>query len=166
MNEINECTRANCNLLKNRLWHRCFPVNFEIFLRTHLGDCFWTWLILVNPFLLQKKVKGVKMIIMMLKFCSIFSNRISSNKRPRRLLNFETQVQRLLDGGANQRQALNIKTSSFYCVSPKGFTVYLHFYLILRVLRCISIFLFLCFCGSFILFSLSQMFYCRLYCSV
>ena len=23
-----------CNLLKKRLWHRCFPVNFEKFLRT------------------------------------------------------------------------------------------------------------------------------------
>ena len=27
-------------LLKKRLWHRCFPVNFAKFLRTPLGDCF------------------------------------------------------------------------------------------------------------------------------
>ena len=27
-------------LLKKRLWHRCFPVNFVKFLRTPLGDCF------------------------------------------------------------------------------------------------------------------------------
>ena len=27
-------------LLKRRLWHRCFPVNFSKFLRTSLGDCF------------------------------------------------------------------------------------------------------------------------------
>ena len=33
-------------LLKERIWHRCFPVNFAKFLkrpfcRTHLDDCFW-----------------------------------------------------------------------------------------------------------------------------
>ena len=33
-------------LLKKRLWHRCFPVNFEEFLgatfySSHPGDCFW-----------------------------------------------------------------------------------------------------------------------------
>ena len=28
------------NLLKKRLWHRCFPVNFVKFLRTP-GDCFY-----------------------------------------------------------------------------------------------------------------------------
>ena len=28
-------------LLKKRLWHRCFPVNIEKFLRTPLDDCFW-----------------------------------------------------------------------------------------------------------------------------
>ena len=30
----------NKTLLKKRLWHRCFPVNFAKFLRTSLGDCF------------------------------------------------------------------------------------------------------------------------------
>ena len=25
-----------CNLLRKRLWHRCFPVNFAKFIRTHL----------------------------------------------------------------------------------------------------------------------------------
>ena len=35
-----------CNLLKKRLWQRCFPVNFGKFLRTRFlqkppGDCFW-----------------------------------------------------------------------------------------------------------------------------
>ena len=28
-------------LLKKRLWHRCFPVNFTKFSRTPLDDCFW-----------------------------------------------------------------------------------------------------------------------------
>ena len=28
-------------LLKKRLWHRCFPVNFVKFLRTPLNDYFW-----------------------------------------------------------------------------------------------------------------------------
>ena len=34
-------------ILKIRLWHMCFPVNFVIFLRTHLlyriplDDCYW-----------------------------------------------------------------------------------------------------------------------------
>ena len=28
-------------LLKKRLWHRSFPVNFAKFLRTPLDDCFW-----------------------------------------------------------------------------------------------------------------------------
>ena len=37
------------NLLKKRLWHRCFPVNFTQFLRTPFyrtspEDCFWKWL--------------------------------------------------------------------------------------------------------------------------
>ena len=27
-------------LLKKRLWHRCFPVNFEKFLRTPMNGCF------------------------------------------------------------------------------------------------------------------------------
>ena len=41
----------HATLLKKRLWHRCFPMNFEKFLRTSfltpfltpffLGDCFW-----------------------------------------------------------------------------------------------------------------------------
>ena len=35
----------SCIFTKNRLWHRCFPVNFENFLhhfnRTPMGDCFW-----------------------------------------------------------------------------------------------------------------------------
>ena len=35
-------------LLKKRLWHTCFPVNFVKFLRTPFyrkppGDCFWIW---------------------------------------------------------------------------------------------------------------------------
>ena len=35
-----------CCFIKNRLWHRCFPLNFAkfrrtFFYRTHLGDCFW-----------------------------------------------------------------------------------------------------------------------------
>ena len=36
----------HATLLKKRLWHRCFPVNFEVFLRTPFlwntpGSCFW-----------------------------------------------------------------------------------------------------------------------------
>ena len=39
---------APATLLKKRLWHRCFPVNFEKFIRTPFlqntsGGCFWTW---------------------------------------------------------------------------------------------------------------------------
>ena len=32
-------------LLKKRLWHRCFPVNFAKFLRTPFSEHFW-WLVL------------------------------------------------------------------------------------------------------------------------
>ena len=36
-------------LLKKRLWHKCFPVNFAKFLKTHFlqnnsGDCFWIFM--------------------------------------------------------------------------------------------------------------------------
>ena len=30
----------DCNFIKKRLWHWCFPVNFAKFLRTPPGDCF------------------------------------------------------------------------------------------------------------------------------
>ena len=38
--------RKPATLLKNRLWHKCFPVNFVKFLRTPFsqnipGDCFY-----------------------------------------------------------------------------------------------------------------------------
>ena len=43
-----------CNLLKGRLWHRCFPVNFAKFLRTPFLIKHLRWLlltlILINPF--------------------------------------------------------------------------------------------------------------------
>ena len=31
---------VNTTLLKKKLWHRCFPVNFAKFLRTALDNCF------------------------------------------------------------------------------------------------------------------------------
>ena len=57
----------HATLLKKRLWHKCFPVNFVKFLRTpfcieHFGDCFWVlniyvllgkehdWLLSFKPF--------------------------------------------------------------------------------------------------------------------
>ena len=38
------------NLLKKKLWHRCFPVNFSehCFYRTSLGDCFCTLRKMIN----------------------------------------------------------------------------------------------------------------------
>ena len=48
---FNKAAGWHATLLKKRLWHRCFPVNFPKFLRTLLltntcGGCFWhfqTW---------------------------------------------------------------------------------------------------------------------------
>ena len=40
------CKISACNFIKKRPWHRCFPVNFAIFLRTpFLSEHFW-WLLL------------------------------------------------------------------------------------------------------------------------
>ena len=49
-------------LLKKRLWHRCFPVNFAKFLRTPLyrtplDDCFWSMLTKYNHILVQNSPK-------------------------------------------------------------------------------------------------------------
>ena len=46
--EMSQNSQASAaTLLKKRLWHRCFPVNFAKFLRTavfieHLCGCFWS----------------------------------------------------------------------------------------------------------------------------
>ena len=37
---FNEVAGRACDFIKKGLWHRCFPVNFAKFLRTHLDDCF------------------------------------------------------------------------------------------------------------------------------
>ena len=44
----NTCTRVDflINLLKNRLWHRCFPLNFAKFLRTSFLQNTSGWLLL------------------------------------------------------------------------------------------------------------------------
>ena len=36
-----------CNFIKNRLWHRCFPVNFAEFLRITFLTEHLRWLLLV-----------------------------------------------------------------------------------------------------------------------
>ena len=38
----NTCARVSATLVKKRLWHRCFPVNFEIFLKnTFFTEHLW-----------------------------------------------------------------------------------------------------------------------------
>ena len=44
-------------LLKNRLWHRCFPVNFEKFLRTPFLKEHLQWLLLYKIFVLYSRIK-------------------------------------------------------------------------------------------------------------
>ena len=55
-------------LLKKKLWHWCFPVNFKKFLRTpflqrtRLGDCFWTQL---NYDVLQDRYSPVALALIL-----------------------------------------------------------------------------------------------------
>ena len=53
-------------LLKKRLWHRCFPVNFVKFLRTSfLTEHLWCLLLMFAKRLLLMVVKGMKVKMMM-----------------------------------------------------------------------------------------------------
>ena len=61
-------------LLKKRLWHRCFPVNFAKFLKALFcrkppDDCFWIekenhfWISNFNPPVMLEQLKNIKLII-------------------------------------------------------------------------------------------------------
>ena len=54
------CLRP-ATLLKKRLWHKCFPVNFAKFLRTHFSTEHPRWLLLVfsgSSFLIIQAFQG------------------------------------------------------------------------------------------------------------
>ena len=44
--EISQNSQENTSARKKRLWHRCFPVNFAKFLRTHFLTEHLRWLLL------------------------------------------------------------------------------------------------------------------------
>ena len=55
-------------LLKERLWHRSFPVNFVKFLRTPRGDCFWDYKLVK---VLLCKVLQYTLVEKISSYCSI-----------------------------------------------------------------------------------------------
>ena len=68
----NTCARASflikllarpATLLKMRLWHRCFPVNFAKFQRAPFLIEYLQWLLLKKYFTLQEKTVSIWMII-------------------------------------------------------------------------------------------------------
>ena len=69
-------------LLKKRIWHKCFPVNFAKFLRTrfvteHPGGCFWTYLFLSllekTAWKLKRRLIKELLLSMLLLYTRIFS---------------------------------------------------------------------------------------------
>ena len=64
-NQYIEAVVQSATLLKKRLWHRCFPVNFAKFLRAPFlqdtsGGCFWVYFNFVNSYdFLMKKLHSL-----------------------------------------------------------------------------------------------------------
>ena len=50
---------AACNIIKKRLWRRCFPVNFAKFLRTPLQNTSWRLLQLIDSLFQSFRYKQV-----------------------------------------------------------------------------------------------------------
>ena len=78
----NTCTRASfliklqaCNLIKKRVWHRCFPVKFAKFLRTpFLQNTSRRLLLKKKGFLNQHLIKASKLLVFVLLSFFIVSN--------------------------------------------------------------------------------------------